>query len=217
MVSHELRTPLTIVIGSIRTAMSTGMSEEDIRSLMENAASGADSLALILDNLLELSRYQAKRLVLAFERVQVAAIAGAVASTALQQYPDHRLVLDLPREMPLVSADRVRVERVLHNLIDNAIKYSPEGGEISVAAKRDGKFLVVSVKDHGVGISPEDQSKLFEPFQRLEPTRRSMQGIGLGLVVCRRLVEAHGGKIWVESERAKGSTFRFTLPLAGVD
>lgn len=213
MVSHELRTPLTIVIGSLRTALSPGIPEEDVRMLIQNASDGADSLALILDNLLELSRYQAKRLVLAVEQVKLAPIVEDLLARAAQQAAGHTLVADIPDNIPMIQADPVRVERILHNLVDNAIKYSPDGGEVKVSARRDGDHVIVNVQDHGVGIDAEDQPRLFEPFQRLEPTRRSMQGIGLGLVVCQRLAEAHGGKIWVESERGKGSTFSFTLPV----
>jgi PAS domain S-box-containing protein len=213
MVSHELRTPLTVVVGSIRTAMTPGMSQEDIFSLMENAASGADTLALILDNLLELSRYQSKRLVLSVEPVRVYRAASSIVEREKAQSPLHHFVLDVPPDLPLVSADPLRFERILHNLIDNAVKYSPEGGEIRISARNDGTCITVSVKDQGVGIAPEDQPKLFEPFQRLETMRQATQGVGLGLVVCRRLVEAHGGRIWVESEKGQGSTFFFTLPL----
>ena len=213
MVSHELRTPLTVVIGSIRTAMTPGMSAEDIYSLLENAASGADTLALILDNLLELSRYQSKRLVLSVEPMQIARAARSIVEREKSQSPLHQFVVDIPANLPLFSADPVRFERILHNLIDNATKYSPEGGEIRISARNDDTCITVSVKDQGVGIAPEDQPKLFEPFQRLETMRQATQGVGLGLVVCRRLVEAHGGRIWVESEIGKGSTFSFTLPL----
>lgn len=213
MVSHELRTPLTVIVGSIRTAMTPGMSQEDIFSLIENAASGADTLALILDNLLELSRYQSKRLILSVEPVPIFRAASGIIEREKAQSPLHSFVLDIPQDLPPVLADPLRFERILHNLIDNAIKYSPEGGEIRISASNDGTCITVSVKDQGVGIAPEDQPKLFEPFQRLETMRQATQGVGLGLVVCKRLVEAHGGRIWVESEKGKGSTFSFTLPL----
>jgi PAS domain S-box-containing protein len=213
MVSHELRTPMTVVIGSIRTAMSEGMSPEDIRMLLENAAAGADSLALILDNLLELSRYQADRLVLSLEPVDIGQAARTLMAREEAQSLPHRFIVDVPDGTPPVAADPLRVERILHNLIDNAVKYSPEGGQVSVSAKKDGGFVTVSVSDQGVGISEEDQARLFTPFQRLETTQRAMKGIGLGLVVCRRLVEAHGGRIWVSSRTGQGSTFSFTLPM----
>lgn len=128
----------------------------------------------------------------------------------------HRLVIEMPPRLPRVEADQLRIERVLYNLIGNAIKYSPDGGEIRVFARREGRQLVVGVADQGMGISKEDQRRLFGRFQRLEAVQASMvPGAGLGLHVCRLLVEAHGGRIWVESEPDKGSTFYFTLPVSG--
>ena len=126
-------------------------------------------------------------------------------------------MIDLTRELPLVQADPLRLERILYNLLENAVKYSPHGGEIRVFAKPGRDGLVIGIVDQGVGISMDDQAKLFGPFQRLEqPIADRVKGAGLGLLVCRRLVEAHGGRIWVESEPGQGSTFFFTLPLEPV-
>ena len=129
--------------------------------------------------------------------------------------PKHHVVANVAPGLPPVAADRIRVERILDNLIDNAIKYSPEGGEISVAVRSEDTHMTVSVRDQGIGISPANVEKLFQPFGRLETAVHGLTigGVGLGLVVCWHLVEAHGGKIWVESELGKGSTFYFTLPL----
>jgi signal transduction histidine kinase len=114
----------------------------------------------------------------------------------------------------MVEVDPLRAERVLYNLIDNAIKYSPNGGEVKVSARQEKEHLLVSVSDNGLGISQNDQQRLFQKFQRLDVViKKSIQGIGLGLNVCRILVEAHGGEIWVESRKGKGSTFFFTIPL----
>jgi len=125
----------------------------------------------------------------------------------------HNLVVNIDDGLPPVNADKIRLERILHNLLDNAIKYSPDGGDISVLARKENDCLVVVVKDRGIGISKADQAKLFQPFERLE-LLDNVGGFGLGLNVCRRLVEAHGGRIWVESEPGRGATFFFSLPLA---
>ena len=126
-----------------------------------------------------------------------------------------QFAVDFPESLPPVYADEWRLERILHNLLDNAVKYSPKGGEIGVSARIEGENLVVGVSDQGIGISVRDQGRLFAPFERLEYLRAAgVKGIGLGLLVCRRLVEAHGGWIWLESEPGKGSTFFFTLPLS---
>jgi len=114
----------------------------------------------------------------------------------------------------MIDVDPLRAERVLYNLIDNAIKYSPDGGEVKISARQEKENLVVCVSDQGLGISKDDQLRLFQKFQRLDVmVKKNIQGIGLGLNVCRILVEAHGGQIWVESRKGKGSTFCFTIPL----
>ncbi len=212
LVSHELKTPVTVIMGAIDTAMTEGVSEEDAKGLLNDAASSAEELAVIVDNLLELSRAQANRLMLRSEPVDVGEVARAVIDRLKSKSAAHRLVVELPTGIQ-VMADRVRVERVLHNLVDNGIKYSPKGGDVTVFARKDGHSLVIGVRDHGVGISTENQERLFNPFERLEMTS-GISGVGLGLNVCRRLVEAQGGRIWVESEPGKGSVFYFTLPLA---
>ena len=132
-----------------------------------------------------------------------------------RQSSAHQFVVDVPRKLPPVYADPLRLERILYNLLENAVKYSPQGEEIRVSVKPEKEHLIISVSDRGIGMSSADQAKLFGPFQRLEESRlEGVKGLGLGLLVCRRLVEAHGGRIWVESELGRGSTFFFTLPLA---
>jgi len=131
-----------------------------------------------------------------------------------RKYPERHYTTEVEAGLPQVNADLIRLERVLDNLMDNAVKYSPGGGDIRITVRRDSDSLVFGVHDQGIGITAADQAKLFQPFQRLETSMEaSLKGVGLGLVVCRRLVEAHGGRIWVESEPGRGSSFFFTLPL----
>jgi signal transduction histidine kinase len=218
LVSHEMRSPLTVITGALNTVLTEGpnLSRKEERQLLEDAAWEAGTLAHILGNLLELSRVQADRLFLSFEPVDVKVVIRNAVRRIKRQSSIHRFVLGLPKELPPVRADVMRLERILHNLLENAVKYSPDGGHIRVSAKMDSEHLVIGVSDHGIGISPQDQAKLFAPFQRLGNSRvEGVKGTGLGLLVCRRLVEAHGGRIWVESELGKGSTFFFTLPLEG--
>jgi PAS domain S-box-containing protein len=212
LVSHELRTPLTVISGSLQTAMSEGVSQEDVRELIQNAAEGADSLAVILENMLELSRYQAGRLQLRIEPVRIADVVQNVTEELKRQGICREFLIDIPGELPPVEADPVRVERILFNLMENAAKYSPEDSKIKVSSRTDGGFVVTRIIDHGSGISPDDQPKIFELFQRLEPSQYLTKGAGLGLMVCKRLVEAQGGWIKAESELGKGSTFSFALP-----
>lgn len=215
LVSHELRTPLTVVLGSVYTAMSKGLSAEDVKDLLENAVEGAEAMKNVIENLLELSRCQANRLALEKELVDIAQVAqkqavklGTGAGAA------HKFSIEFKGKIRQIQADPLRVERILYNLMENAAKYSPKGSEVKVSCRLENKCLAVGVCDQGAGISADDQKKLFEPFQRLDQTAISAKGLGLGLVVCKRLVEAHGGKIWVESEVGRGATFYFTLPLA---
>jgi len=216
LVSHELRSPLTVIMGSVNTALSEQerLSREEMRQLLQDAAYETESLSHILGNLLELSRAQADRLHLTMEPVNVRTVVRNVVDRIRRQTSTHRFVIDLPKNIHIVQADELRLERILYNLLENAVKYSPEGGTIRVLAKMEEDRLIVGISDQGIGISLHDQSKLFAPFLRLEDQRLTgVQGAGLGLLVCRRLVEAHGGRIWVESEPGRGSTFYFTLPL----
>jgi len=216
LVSHELRTPLTVIMGSLNTILTEGtrLSSAETRQLLQDATQETEALSHLLGNLLELSRAQAERLFLYAEPVSIPRVVQETVDKVKSLSSAHQFVVDLDRELPLVHADPLRLERILYNLLENAVKYSPHGGEIRVFAETDSDHVVIGIADKGMGITPEDQAKLFGPFQRLEPpTLDGIKGAGLGLLVCRRLVEAHGGTIWVESELGQGSTFFFTLPL----
>jgi signal transduction histidine kinase len=211
MVSHEMRTPLTVIIGAISTALTAGISVDDARQLLEDAEKSAEELANILENLLELSRFQSNRLFINKSEVDVLkAVRRAIGK--IEHVTAHQFVVDVPLSVPGVMADELRIERILHNLLENAVKYSKPGTEIKVNARVENGGVVIGVCDHGRGIALADQSKIFEQFERLDEPSRA-KGLGLGLVVCKRLVEAHGGRIWVESELGRGATFCFTLPL----
>jgi signal transduction histidine kinase len=218
MVSHELKTPLTIVIGALDTAMSEQVSHEDARALSRDAVWAAEAMADIVDNLLELSRAQSNRLKLEPSLVDVQDIVSRIVAQSSKKSQNHRIVADVEPTLPPIRADQTRVQRILENLIDNAIKYSPRGGEVRVSARLQDCRVLFSVSDQGIGIAAGDSKKLFQPFGRLEShvPGSAIQGIGLGLVVCKRLVEAHGGDIWVNSEPGKGSTFHFTLSATAV-
>jgi PAS domain S-box-containing protein len=213
LVSHEIRTPLTVITGSLQTAVAEGISPDEARELLQNATEGADSLAAILENMLELSRHQAGRLHLSTEPVSVSDVAETVISKLKGQGAGQRFSTDFPSDLSLVQADPLRVERILYNLCENAVKYSPEETEIRIFAREEGEFVVTGVVDQGTGISPHDRDKLFALFQRLRTTSSPTEGLGLGLVVSKRLVEAQGGWIKVDSELGQGSTFSFALPV----
>jgi len=212
MVSHELRTPLTVFLSSVQVAMIEEISKEEIRELLEDAVTSAKSMAHLVDNMIELSRYQANRLSLNTRMMDVAAVTREVI-TRERTEKGHDFLVDIDEDLPLLKADQVRLELVLKNLINNAIKYSPPKTQIRISAKKDGAFIMIGVTDQGEGLSQADQAKLFQSFERLRETSLTNPGLGLGLLVCQRLVEAHGGRIWAESEIGHGSTFWFTLPV----
>jgi signal transduction histidine kinase len=150
------------------------------------------------------------------EPVRVERIAERVIAQRRPLAPHHTLEVEADARLPLVDADPLRVEQVLTNLVENAIKYSPDGGRVAIRLTHDGAegALVVRVEDQGVGITPEQAERLFERFYRVDGAlARKTKGVGLGLFISKSLVAAHGGRIWVESTPGAGSRFSFTLPL----
>ncbi|NLF67109.1 MAG: cell wall metabolism sensor histidine kinase WalK, partial [Chloroflexi bacterium] len=144
-------------------------------------------------------------------------LAREVTDEMQQRSSIHRFILDFPRDFPLVDADPRRIKQVLRNLLDNAVKYSPDGGLIVVRGAVRPDDVVVSIADQGVGISPEDLIPLFDKFFRAKSlAARRVAGVGLGLPVSRAIVEAHGGRIWAESALGEGTTLYFSLPREGL-
>ena len=123
------------------------------------------------------------------------------------------LIVDLPASLPLIRADEGRLRQILQNLLNNALKLTTGGGEITLRAREKGAELIVEVKDTGPGIAKQMQERIFDPYYRVEADRQRLSGLGLGLALCKKLVELHGGRIWVESEKGKGSIFSFSIPL----
>src|SRR5579864_791795 len=213
-VSHELRSPLTAIAGYTDTLLTAGPWDvETQREFLEIVAQSAAKLAGLVDNLLDAAKVEAGVLELQREPVRVERIAQQVVSQRRALAQKHSLQLEVDSDLPLAEADPGRVEQVLANLVDNAIKYSPEGGTITVRVGLADGALRISVSDQGVGVTPEQAERLFERFYRADSSlRRTTRGVGLGLFICRSLVEAHGGRIWVDSKPGRGSTFWFTLP-----
>jgi PAS domain S-box-containing protein len=215
LVSHELRTPLTVISGCLSTVLTEWerLPSGEVQQLLRDAILESESLSHLIENLLELSRYQAQQLALYEELTDVRALVTETVSKIKRQAPSRQFSISIPGRLPSVQADPLRLERILYNLLENAAKYSPLGSQIKVSVKMEPERLVISVSDKGRGLSPGEQARLFSPFERLGNSRNELtRGAGLGLMVCRRLVEAHGGEIWIESKKGKGSTFFFTLP-----
>ncbi|MBE0430987.1 MAG: MEDS domain-containing protein [Dehalococcoidia bacterium] len=215
LISHELRTPLTVIGGCLSTVLAewSRLPPGEVRQLLKDALLESESLSYLIENLLELTRAQAQQLTLYAEPVDVRTLIRETLSKIERQAAGHVFVASVPDGLPLVYADPLRIERILYNLLDNAAKYSSPGSQIVVSADAQPERLTIRVSDHGRGLSSDEQARIFGPFERVEDSRPDLaRGAGLGLMVCQRLVEAHGGQIWVESEQGKGSTFFFTLP-----
>ncbi len=220
--SHELRTPLNSIIGFSRVILKgidgpiTDLQQQDLTAIYN---AGQHLLGLIND-ILDLSKIEAGKMELAFEEVDIGDLVNSVMSTAVGLVKDKpvELVKDIQPDLPIIHADPIRVRQVLLNLVSNAAKFT-EKGHIKVFARLQKgphglEEVLIGVEDTGPGISKEDQEKLFKPFSQVDASlTRKTGGTGLGLSISRNLVEMHGGRIWVESEVGKGSTFYFTLPL----
>jgi PAS domain S-box-containing protein len=215
LVSHELRTPLTVISGCLSTVLSEWerLPSGEVQQLLRDAVLESESLSYLVENLLELARVQAQQLALYPEPTDVKTLVRGTLTKVKRQAPSHQFATSIPDGLQSINVDPLRIERILYNLLENAAKYSPPGSQIKVSVRVEPERLVIGVSDQGRGLSPSEQARIFSAFQRLENSRPDqVKGAGLGLLVCKRLVEAHGGEIWVKSKKGKGSTFFFTLP-----
>ncbi|MBI4317940.1 MAG: sensor histidine kinase [Chloroflexi bacterium] len=210
--SHELRTPLTIVKGYSQWLM-TREDDEGKRKALETIVRQVDRMAELVQDMLDVSQIQAGRLEFRKQRFDLVALAEEVSDRIQRLTEKHRLLVTAQPPV-IVEADRERVAVVLTNLIDNAVRYSPAGGNVETRVWRN-EEAVVSVRDYGLGIPRGLQPRLFEPFYQIYPAIAGYGGLGLGLYIAKQIVERHSGRIWFESEESKGSTFYFALPLSG--
>jgi signal transduction histidine kinase len=215
LVSHELRTPITVIVGALDTVLTErkNLTRKESALLIQDAYWEAEELSSILTNLLELARARADRLQISEEPVSAYETIKKVVLRTKRQVVAQKITIKCDRNLT-VLADRVRLEQILRNLINNAIKYSSPETTIHISAVLNNNEIVFRIRDHGRGISMANQKKLFRPFERLSPKQNETAGTGLGLVVCERLVTAQKGHIWVKSKIGSGSTFYFTLPAA---
>jgi signal transduction histidine kinase len=211
-VSHELRTPLTSILGFTETLLRLPeASPEDRGRYLEIIAEQARRLGLLVDDLLSLRTLDETGFKLQLEEFDLRDLLGEQAAAFEGQLDGHELRLELPDEPLRVRADQRRVAQVVANLVANAIKYSPDGGEVSLSAEQRDGHVAVSVKDDGIGIPEESRHEVFLPFVRLE-SNADAEGTGLGLAISRRIIRRHGGELDFESVPGKGSTFSFVLP-----
>ncbi len=212
---HELKTPITPIIAAAELLLEE-IREPPLDNLVKSISRSAANLDRRIDELLDTARSEVSMLRLHPESIDVTTLLRDVASEMrlVAQHGKQSLVLGIPASLPMVVADKDRIRQVLLNLLSNAIKYTPPGGKITLSAEHDDTNLIISVSDTGHGINEEQQKHLFEPYYRVEDGRELLSGLGLGLYLAKSLVELHGGRIWVKSEKNKGSTFSFSLPLA---
>ncbi|TET13705.1 MAG: PAS domain S-box protein [Dehalococcoidia bacterium] len=214
--AHELKTPLTPVVMSSQT-LTSQLKDETLLRVAKNIERGAANLNSRIDELLDLARGEIGMLQIKPEQVDVLQLIREVVDDVapVRASREQSLVLKLPPSLPPVWADRVRLRQIVLNLLSNAFKFTPAGGKITLRARQEDGNLVVEVKDTGSGIAEEDRQRIFNPYHRKESDMERLSGLGLGLALCKTLVELHKGRIWIKSRAGRGSTFGFSLPVGG--
>ena len=215
-VSHELRTPLAVIKGYVETLLDEEPpAAETGKKFLETIQRHTRRLEVLIDDLLSISALESQQARLDCAPVSMRATAAAVVEelSSRAQEKNITVALEIPADLPAVHADVQRVHEVLVNLLDNAIKYTPPGSRVQISAVADNHFLKVCIADNGPGIAVEHLPRIFERFYRVDKARsRELGGTGLGLAIVKHIIQAHGGKVWVESELEKGSRFYFTVP-----
>lgn len=218
MISHELRTPLTSIKGFTTTLLAEDVvwEPEEQRDFVETIEQEANRLQELIDHLLDLSRLEAGMLPIALELHTLQEIVEDALPQLRVMTQKHAFSLHLPANLPAVFVDAKRIAQVLVNLVHNAVAYTPNGTEIILTAGVRGEFVQVSVIDKGPGIPSAERKRVFQAFQRglSHEENGTGKGAGLGLAICKGLVEAHGGRIWIKKQMVPGTTISFTIPLA---
>lgn len=214
IISHELKTPVALIKGYVSTLRrdDAKWDAEIVQDSLQVIEEEADRLAGLIENLLDASRLQAGGMVLKRSDVDFAALAERLAKRMQTQTSQHKIIVDFPPDFPVLLADETRMEQVLTNLINNSIKYSP-GGEIRIGGQVRQDNVILCVSDEGPGVPPEDIPHIFDRFYRSPDMARQTKGAGLGLYLTRAIIEAHDGKIWVDSAPGHGVRICFTIPI----
>jgi PAS domain S-box-containing protein len=214
VISHELKTPVALIKGYVGTLRrdDANWDREIIQDSLEVIEEEADRLTELIENLLDASRLQAGGLSLNRSDMAFGKFAERLADKFRTQTGQHTISVDFPAEFPVVVADEARLGQVLSNLLSNAIKYSPEGGQIRISGQVRPEQIIICVQDQGPGIAPGDIPHIFDRFYRADSASRTTKGAGLGLYLTRAIVEAHGGRIWVDPRPEGGARICFSLP-----
>ncbi|MEB2308578.1 MAG: ATP-binding protein [Candidatus Brocadiaceae bacterium] len=216
--SHELRTPLNAIIGFAEVLKDNviGPLNKEQKECLDDIHSSGQHLLSMINNILDFSKIEAGKFELTYEEFSFEEVIGEVLNAVFEfaNKKGIRMQTQFHPDIPLIIADKVKFKQIMFNLLSNAIKFTPENGKVTIYAKLAEQYIQIEVIDTGIGIKSEDIDKLFKPFLQLDGSySRRYEGTGLGLILTKHLVELQGGKIWVESEYGKGSTFTFTLPI----
>jgi len=216
--SHELRTPLNVVIGFSQLMLDNipGEINEEQRQCLNEILNSGEHLLNLINDVLDLSKIESGKVGLKLADITLTKVIESLTSTVMPMLAPRKQSLDVELEegLPPIYADKAKLKQVLLNLLSNATKFTPDGGRLKIEAVREGDWCQVSVVDNGTGIKKEDQERIFEPFSQLDTTpAKETGGTGLGLAIVKKIIEKHGGQVWVESEYEKGSRFTFTLPI----
>jgi two-component system phosphate regulon sensor histidine kinase PhoR len=215
-VSHELRTPLSILRGYIETLVDNPeTSRGELARILQVMERHSKRLGLLVDDLLSLAQLESSATTLEIDQVRLPELFDHVLRDWKEKLGEKNLkvIVDLPQDVPPIRADEIRLQEVLYNLLENAVKYSLENGEIRLQAARRGSEIVLSVRDDGIGISKDDLPRIFERFYRADKARtRELGGTGLGLAIVKHIAQLHGGRVEAESELGRGTTIRVGLP-----
>jgi two-component system sensor histidine kinase VicK len=214
-VSHEFRTGLVGIQGFSEMIRDADLPIAEIKSYAGDINNDALRLNRMINDMLDLDRIEAGRLVLRKEAVNINLVLREAIERTRASGGKHVITANLDSVEPIVQCDADRLAQIVSNLLTNAVKYSPNGGEVEVTSRVSDSSVEVSVRDHGVGIAPEFAKQLFSRYERYEKNSNKIIGTGLGLAIARQIVELHGGRIWLDSALGEGSDFRFRLPLSG--
>jgi len=214
-VSHDLRTPLAVIAGAASSMLEQNhsFSNETQREFLQTIVDESNHLALLVDNIIHITRLESGKVTVNKQWCPIEEVIGSALERMKKQLAGRPLKTHLPSDMPLVKFDGILIEQVLINLLENALKYTPRGSQIDIFTNADNQHIMIEVADCGIGLKDEERIRVFDKFYRGSAAVKGQRGVGLGLAICRAIVEAHGGRIWEENRPDGGARFIFTIPL----
>ena len=214
MVSHELRTPLSSLLGFTELLLEGEFEPEQIKEFLTTIYTESVRMKDLLDEFLDIQRLESGRVELKVQSIDFNEVLKYIINSFKGYSSGVNILTNVAPNLPLLKGDKSKIEQIMKNFVSNAIKYSPNGGDVTIHVQYNSDFAIICIEDHGLGIPEEAMDKLFQEFYRVErETHINIKGTGLGLSITKQLVEAHGGKVWVESKLGVGSKFFFTIPL----